>query len=109
VGGATLSAGDAHAWLLADAGRRLWVAANLSDEAVPFRLQTPDGSLECDAFGFGRVIWRGAQAQVEVDAATLTSPVRLSGPRGLNLRVNGKDVTGRLRRGRGQWRILDRG
>jgi hypothetical protein len=57
VGGATLSAGGAPAWLLADAERRLWVAANPSNEVAPFRLETPDGMLETDSFGFGRVFW----------------------------------------------------
>jgi len=97
VGGATLSAGGASAWLLADAGRRLWVAANLSHEVVPFRLETPEGVLECGAFGFGRVVWSGAQGRVDVDVdvPALIRPVRVSGSADLSLWLNGEDVTSR--------------
>jgi hypothetical protein len=107
IGRARLSAGGAPAWLLADDGRRLWVATNPSNEVVPFRLETSGGMLETEAFGFGRVVWRGAQGQVEVETETLASPLRLSGPRELKLWVNGEDVTRHLRAGRGPWRILE--
>jgi hypothetical protein len=109
VGGATVTAGGAPAWLLADSGRRLWVSANPSNESVPLRFETPEGALETDAFGFGRIVWRGAEGRVEVDTASLVSPLRLSGPRGLKLRLNGRDVTRRLGSGRGSWRVLELG
>jgi len=107
VGGATLTAGGAPAWLLADAARRLWVAANPSNESAPFRFETPEGALESDAFGFGRIVWRGAEGRVEVDTASLASPLRLSGASGLKLLLNGRDMTRRLGAGPGPWRVLE--
>lgn len=109
VGDATLSAGSVPAWLLADSGRRLWVAANPSNELAPLRFETPDGALETDAFGFGRIVWRAAEGRVEVDTASLASPLRLSGPRALKLLLNGRDVTRGLRAGRRPWRVLEPG
>jgi hypothetical protein len=44
-----------------------------------------------------------------VETEALTSPLRVSGPRDLELRVNGKNVTRRLKAGRGPWRVVAAG
>ena len=55
------------------------MAANPSSEVAPFRLETTDGMLEADSFGFGRVVWKGVTGHIEVETERLTSPLRVSG------------------------------
>jgi hypothetical protein len=99
VGGATLTAGGAPAWLLADAGRRVWVAANPSDELTPVRLETPEGALETDAFGFGRIVWRGAEGEL-IGHGILFRAAALRASRA-QVATERRDVTHRFRAGRG--------
>ncbi|MBI3972366.1 MAG: hypothetical protein HY332_13890 [Chloroflexi bacterium] len=63
LGEATLNAGIAPAVLFARdaltapglAGLRVWEAMLLTDGPQPIRLETPAGTVRCDAFGFGAV------------------------------------------------------
>jgi hypothetical protein len=94
---AALWAGGAPAWLLADKGRRIWVAAITGVERAPLRLQVPPGALEADAFALGKVVWRETEGRVEMEAAPLPTGLRLWAPPPTRLFLNREDVTARLR------------
>jgi len=106
VGGATLRAGDAPAWLLADEARQLWVAGVTGHEPAPLRLQVPPGALEADAFALGKVVWRQNEERVEVEAAPLPAGLRLWAPPATRLLLNRQDVTARLRPAKAGGRTL---
>jgi hypothetical protein len=95
AGGAKLHAGAAPAWLLADDDHDCWVATKPSDEPMPWRFETPAGSVTCAAFGFGKVVWRGRESvTIEVLSAGQFAPIRIQA-RAAPLRVvwNGQDVS----------------
>jgi len=96
VGGATLGAHNAPAWLVVDEARRIWVAAVTADEPVPLRLEVPAGALEADAFALGRVVWRETEGRVEVEAAPSPAGLRFWAPPSTRLFLNREDVTARL-------------
>lgn len=95
VGGAKLHTGPAPAWLLADDDGDCWVATKLSDQAEPWRFETPAGSLVCAAFGFGKVVWNGREhVTIEVSSARQFAPVRIqTGAAALRVVWNGEDVS----------------
>jgi hypothetical protein len=93
LGGAKLMAGTTPKWLCADADSRRYVVVNPSDEEAPLWLETPDVTVECDAFGFGRVTVDEATGAVEVEAGGEIAPVRIRGAATLRLAINGADVT----------------
>jgi hypothetical protein len=78
VGDASLACGG-PAWLFASPATRRWVAGCHSTTPAPFRLVTPEGSVEIEAMGEGTVAWdRGA---VTVDALGVRGSPRISGGR----------------------------
>jgi hypothetical protein len=93
LGGAKLMAGTAPKWLCADDDRRRYVVVNPSGDEAPLWLETPGVTVECDAFGFGRVEIDGSAGTVEVEAAGEIAPIRISGAATLRLAINGADVT----------------
>jgi len=93
LGGAKLMAGTTPKWLCADDDGRRYVFVNPSRDEAPLWLETPGVTVECDAFGFGRVAIDGAASSVEVETDGEIAPIRISGAGTLRLAINGADVT----------------
>ena len=76
VGNSTLITDPRPAWLLADEGLPCYVAATPSDQGGPLVLRTPEGTLECDDFGFGRIAYMpGGSPGIDILAKNFQSPV----------------------------------
>lgn len=79
VGTASVEAGSAPVWLVSDEERQLWVAAKPDDAPARLRMETPQGVLEAEGFGFGKVTWDGAERSVQVECAASPGGVRVQG------------------------------
>jgi hypothetical protein len=101
AGRVRLLAGRAPKWLFADDERRRYIFVNPSDEYIPVWLETPDSVVECEAFGFGRIVLDEQARTVEVEAANEIAPLRIRAADGMRLSLNGTDVTERLVGGEG--------
>jgi hypothetical protein len=53
------------AWLLALPAQRLWAAGYTGLQAVPLKLETPEGSLEVKNMRCGTLVWESGQAHIE--------------------------------------------
>jgi hypothetical protein len=77
VGDATLTCGEAPAWLLALAETGRYVAAYHGRDAAPLTLRVPEGRVEIPAMGMGTVVWDNGQ--IIVDAIGVQGDVRITG------------------------------
>ena len=93
LNGATLLARGAAKWLVADPEAGRYAFGHPSEDATPLWLETPRIVVECDEFGFGRVEVDERGAVVSIEATGEIGALRLRGPEGLRLLLNGTDVT----------------
>lgn len=96
LGRARLLAGTTPKWLVVNDDRRYYVFVNPTDEESPLWLETPETVIECDGFGFGRVVLDERAAAIDVDAVSEIAPVRVRSAAALSLRINGTDVSDRM-------------
>ena len=91
--------GGSGAKLLAmadDAGLH-YVFTSFDPEPAPILLKLRDVTIECDAFGFGRVEYDPA-AGVMIDVSGEIGAVRIIGDASMRLIINGADVTNEMTR-----------
>ena len=65
VGDATLTCGQAAAWLAAIPSERCWIAGYQGADPAPLTLMVPGGSVEIQSMGTGMVVWRDGDVTVE--------------------------------------------
>ncbi len=94
LGRATADAASAPAWLTADDDARRYVFVHPSDTPVPVRLRTPDTTIECASFGFGRIDLDERAGVVRVEAVAERPAVCVGGAGRVRLIVNGVEVSG---------------
>lgn len=97
LGGARVLAGRAPKWLYADATRGRYAFANPSAETAPLWLETDAGTvIECDEFGFGRIVIDDASGEIEINVIGEIGAVCIRRDGDVRLTINGADVTSSL-------------
>jgi hypothetical protein len=94
LGRARLRSGPAPTWLIADDTVGRYVFVNPGDTAMPVRLATPNTTVECDAFGCGRLDIDEAAGIVRVEAANDPGALRIDARAGSRLIVSCPDANG---------------
>ena len=98
VRGATLTTEPRPALLLVDEALGTYVAICSSSKGGPLELSTPQGSVECADFGFGKIVYQpGESPRLEIVAIHSRAPVYFSiGAGRPNVVLNGRDVSSQV-------------
>ncbi len=89
IGRLTVESDASAKWLFADDDARRYVVVHAGDAATPMRVRTPDTSVECADFGFGRLDVDERAGAVTIETAGEAGAMRVRGSLGLRAFVNG--------------------
>jgi hypothetical protein len=99
VGNTTITTGEAPVWLLVDSNMKYYVVVNPNDTCIPLRWDTPQGLIETESFGLGKIVYRVERdAILEVDVIKQDAPIYVTKPAGsYRIVLNGREVTSQIK------------
>ena len=102
---------DVSSYLFVDSEDHIYVGVNPTSHVSSFKLHTPEGDVNIDRLGFGKVELRtGDTVKLNVEAVTLSGNISFKpAPKTFTVMVNGEDVTSKGQRvtkgGKGEFRL----